>query len=345
MKYTSRNRYAVIAALSMIGMGGVCADPYDQDSEYNEEHSDHVLFADASSQNSTYTRDQRDCAFGPKCDWAPDRHSNVWVSGDFIIWGACEDGFSCQFGDTTINTTIVNSIPTTAITEHDKDIDFKWEPGFRVGAGVDWPCSGWETAVMWTHYNGKGNGHDGHNHAHWWLHFNVADAILARNFWIGSCVYLKPFTGLRYAIIKQGLRAHLETDIIAATGASVAHTTLHDKQSFWGLGPELGLEADVYIGCRWSLYASLAGAIIYGHTITKFRDKDLFTLAANTCKASGDSCTNQMVLDMAIGIRWEFKYLTFSAGLEDHNYFDYNHIGCGGNLNLYGANVSAAVHF
>jgi hypothetical protein len=52
-----------------------------------------------------------------------------------------------------------------------------------------------------------------------------------------------------------------------------------------------------------------------------------------------------MVLDIGLGIRWEFKHFTLQAGLEDHNYFDFNHIGCCGNLNLYGGNVSAAVHF
>jgi hypothetical protein len=317
-----------MTVLSMIGMGNI--------------------YAASVSENSTNTDDaikHRDCAFGYKCDAASDRSSNLWISGDLLIWNVCEGGFSCQFGDTTINTNIVNSRPTTAITEHDKDIDFEWGVGVRVGMGMDFPCTGWDTAIYWTHFNADGDGHDHNNHAHWLMHFNVGDAILGRRFWIGSCVNLRPFTGVRYAQIKQKLRTRLETQIIATTGQSIVNTRLNDKQSFWGFGPELGLEADFYIGHRWSLYGSLAGAILYGHTNTKFNDTDSFALADNICEATSESCSNQMVLDVGVGIRYEFKYLTLQAGLEHHNYFDYNHIGCCGDLNLYGANVSAAVHF
>ena len=256
MRFT---RYAILTVLSMMGMVDVCGNVCGEVA---------ALSPSRSSKNNAKTVQQPECSFGHKCYAPPHRRSNFWVSGDLLIWNVCEDGFSCEFGSTTIKTSIVNSKPTTAISQSDKDIDFEWGLGFRVGAGVDWPCSGWDFAVYWTHYNGDGDGRDGHNHADWWLHFNVYDAVFGRKFWVGSCVDLRPFTGLRYAQIKQGLRTSLETDIIAATGSSVAFSSIKDKQKLWALGPELGLEANFYFAHRWSIYGNIAGAALYGHTKT-----------------------------------------------------------------------------
>lgn len=275
----------------------------------------------------------------------PDRFSNLWISADLLIWSASEDGFSCQYGKTTINTTIVNSRPTTAISEKDEDIDFRWRPGFRVGMGADWPCSGWDVGAYWTYIHLIGRAHHHHNRALWSMYYNTGDAVFGRKFWVGHCVNLKPFAGLRYAQISQRLLSSLQTNIIAATGQSIVTTTMNDRQKFWGLGPELGLEANFYFSKNWSLYGNLSGAILYGHTTATFDDKDSFALTDNICNATSTSGSNQTVLDFGLGVRWEVKHFTFQAGLEDHNYFGFNHIACSGNLNLYGANVSAAVHF
>lgn len=342
MRYSSWTHCAAMAVLTMIGRAGVC-----DATSYELSNSDSLGQISATTVTTTSTTKvkQSDCAFGNQCKSAPDRSTNVWVSADFLYWGACEDGFSCEFGNTLINTTAVNSIPTTAIIENDRDIDFDWEPGYRVGAGVDMPCSGWDTGAFYTYYYGKGSGNDGASQANWGLHFNVADAVVGRNFWAGSCVDLRPFAGVRYAQIKQNYDAHLVTNLISSTGPSVAVSDKVDTQKFWGFGPQLGLESDFYLGHGWSLYGNVDGAILYGHTKSTFNDSDRFDSANNTCLSTSNSCSNLWAIDAGVGVRWEFDYLTLKAGLEQHTYFDYNKIGCGGNLNLYGANISAAIHF
>ena len=327
MRYTFKTQSAALAVLTLIGMGGLCAD---------------------SSTKPVPTKRkaaQKECAYGTKCNCAPNRSTNFWVSGDLLIWSANIGGLSSQYGDATINTTIVNSRPTTAIIESNQDIDFTWRPGVRIGAGFDWPCSGWETGAYWTHFHAKGSAHEHANSASSWLHFNVADALIGRKFWVGSCVSLKPFTGVRYAQIKQGLRTHLETEIIAATGSSVVVSTLRDKEKLWAFGPELGLEAVFCMGHKWSVYGNLGGAILYGHTTTTFNTLDAFALADNSCVATTHDDAVQWAVDMGLGLRWNISFLTLQAGLENHTYFDYNELGCSGDLNLYGANFSATIHF
>ena len=337
MRHISGTHYAVMTVLSILGA---------EDAFSDSPGNDAADTGQTVCQQACVPECAPMCAFGRGCcDLAPERCNNLWISGDYLYWRVCEDGFSCEFGDTTINTNIVGSKPTTAILEHDKDINFEWAPGVRVGIGIDWPCSGWDIALYGTYYGGEGDGHDLHNYADWWVHFNVADAIIGRKFWVGRCVDLRPFAGMRYAQISQRLRTNLTTNIISATGTSITKTTIKDKQKFWGLGPELGLEADFYFGCGWSLYGTLDGAVLYGHTKTSFDDIDSFVLTNNTCNATGESCDIQWVLDLGLGIRWEFRHLTLQAGVEHHNYFDYNAIGCCGDLNLFGGNVSVAVHF
>lgn len=373
MKYT---KYAAMTGLAMLGMGVVFADdlpseisaddlpPSEISANTNKpvntvkpvntiKKVGAVKTADVGKTASNdkpvdtaQAKKNQDCAFGHMtCHAAPHRRSNFWVSGDLLIWNVCEDGFTCQFGTTTVSNIIVDSIPTLAIDEKDEDIDFDWGLGVRLGMGIDWPCSGWDIAGYWTHFNGKGGGEDGRNHADWWLHYNVADAVLERKFWVGRCVSLKPSFGLRYAQIKQGLRTRLVSNLIFSTGTGIARSRINDKEKFWGLGPELGVEANFYLGHRWSLYGNLGGAMLYGHTKTIYNDEDLLRLGNAICEATSTSCANQLVLDFGLGIRWEFRHLTLQAGLEDHDYFAFNHIGCCGNLNLYGANVSATIHF
>ncbi len=347
MKFSSWTQSTALAVLSMVGSSGVC-DPI----PYKTAAIGFKKPAPTSAAVTTTTVTAPEpevvpveCAFGRKCMSAPDRSTNVWVSADLLYWGVNEDGFSCEFGTTLINTNIVDSIPTTAIVENDMDVNWDWKPGYRLGVGVDLPCSGWETGAFYTYYYGKGSESEGVNEASFRLHWNVADAVVGRNFWVGSCVGLKPFAGVRYAQISQTFDAHLESNLISATGTSVVVSNRLDKQTFWGFGPQLGLESDFYFGRGWSVYGTLDGAILYGHTRATFDDSDRFTLANNTCLATSNSSANQWVIDAGLGLSWEIKLLTLKAGLEQHTYFDFNQIGCGGNLSVYGANISAELHF
>jgi hypothetical protein len=43
------------------------------------------------------------------------------------------------------------------------------------------------------------------------------------------------------------------------------------------VGPELGVEADWYMGCKWSMYGSFDVVLYYGHTKTNIHNTDTFT--------------------------------------------------------------------
>lgn len=310
MTYVFRTKYVALAAAWMMGMSSLYADM---------------------------------CA--PVCEdncWG-----NFWVSGDLLYLRGCEEGFGCDFGTTSITTTVSSGKVITGIVEDDEDLDFDWDIGYRVGAGYGFASSCWDTAVYWTHFNENGTGDDDGNHAKWRLRFNEVDAVLGYKLKYGSCFTLRPFFGARYARIRQSISTHLETTVlIAATGASsTVISTRDDRERFWGAGPLLGFEGAFDLGCGFSVYGNLAGNLLYGEFKNEFNDSDVFAAAINNCLSSSESCSVLKGIDAGIGVRYEMCYGILQLGLEHHTYFDYNQIGCGGDLNLYGINASVRVGF
>lgn len=278
------------------------------------------------------------------CD---DDCENFWASADVLFWRACEDGFECSFGTTKISTGVSDGRIVSDIREKDKDIDFDWDAGFRIGAGYTFDCSCWEGAIYWTHFNENGNSHDCNNHAKWKLTFNQIDTVLGYEFNYNSCFNFRPFFGARYAQINQRLSTHLETIITAEAteSTSTAITIKKDREHFWGAGPLFGLEGNYFLGCSFSIYGNLAGSFLYGNFKNNFFDSDLFTTAINNCHSTKNHCGVLTGFDAGLGVRYEICSVTLQLGLEHHTYFDFNQIGCGGDLNLYGINASAVVRF
>ncbi|MEI8124136.1 MAG: Lpg1974 family pore-forming outer membrane protein [Parachlamydiaceae bacterium] len=279
-----------------------------------------------------------------ECD---EQSENSWISGDLLYWRTREDGFGCAFGSTEIETAVSNGMVVTDISERDGDIDFDWELGFSLGVGHDFDCSCWGTSVYWTHFNEAGRGHDCNNHAKWKLRFDEVDAVWGYKLNCGSFFGFRPFFGARYAQINQSLSTHLVTEILdSSTGeSSIVVSIKKGDEYFWGAGPLLGFEAEFSLGCGFSVYGDLAGAFLYGNFKDKFYDSDLFTTTVNNCHSIKNTRNVLTCFDAGLGVRYEWCRVAFQLGLEHHSYFNFNHIGCCADLNLYGVNASAIVRF
>src|SRR5581483_1145581 len=315
--------------LSLIGFGNLC-----------QLNADEFTLA-ANTEKMSNDNDKKsnmNCVFGEQCRFYPVHKDHYWFGAEALFWTVSESGFGCEFGDVTIKNRSVGGVTTTSVKERDKNIDFDWDWGFRVGTGYDFFCNGWDVEVDWTWFHDKGHRRSNDSHAHWWLHYNTVDAIFGRKFWVGSCVRLRPFTGLRYAGIRQHLRTHLETTFVTFAEDSLIKTRRKDIQKFWGVGPELGLQADCYFARGGSVYGSLTGAILFGHSKTKFKGNNSSTDIARLCSGGSSTGLSESVYDVDLGIRWEKRYMTVHAGLEYHHYSDFNQIGCCSDLNLYGVN-------
>lgn len=272
---------------------------------------------------------------------------------DLLYWRPELCGLESAFGDTTISTTVnENAIVTTTVKESDKEPDFKWNAGFRVGADVTFNC--FDIELNWTHFDGRAKFNEGAQHGHWKIKYDVIDLTFGRTFCLTSCFYLKPFIGLRGAQIHQRLKSHLETLFTSSLiGNNTVFTDKDDKEDFWGLGPQIGLNADWYLGCNFSLYGSFDVVTYYGDVKGKNVDTDTFTRTVSVCNGTKKHCFNNIATDAAIGIRWDSSTcfcgcdvnLMLKLGLEQHRIYDFSDLGSDGNLSLDGGIFAAGIGF
>lgn len=281
--------------------------------------------------------------FSNECAFMPFRCNNLWASAEFLWWRICEGGLARNFGEVRIVETTTATTTTTTIEQSDKEPDFAWDPGVRVGLGYDF-INGSDVGFYWTHFHQHTSTRDGLNRAKWDFHYDTIDARIGRKFWIACCFDVKPFAGFRYAQINQHLDTNLVTTFISPPTVLIT-TTTRDRQKFWGFGPQAGFQTDWYFACGFSLYGTLDGGILYGHFRTKFDDEDAITTAISSCDSLGYSCASLLVMDVGVGVRWEGQYVTLQAGLEHHRYSDFNQLGCSGSLDLFGANIGVGIHY
>lgn len=280
------------------------------------------------------------------------QNSGFGLRGELLYWRPELCGLEAAFGSTTIATDISsNAITTTTVTESDEEPHSKWSTGFRIGADAELNC--FDVELDWTHFNGRANFSEDAQFGHWKIKYDVVDLTFGRDFGMTPCFFVKPFIGLRGARIHQNLNSHLTTLFTALIGNNTVTTDKHDSEKFWGIGPQIGLEADWKIGCNFGLYGSFAVVTYYGHVKSKNFDTDTFTTTVSVCNGKKKHCFNNIGTDIALGIRWDKSIDCFCGcvdfmlklGAEQHRIYDFSELGADGTLSLDGGIFAAGLNY
>ena len=289
-----------------------------------------------------------------------------FVSAEFLYWRAFEDGLDICIPQEESNFVTTDGFVTSRFVGKGRDINFKWDPAFRLGAGYAFGdncgCDGWDVGVFWTHFHSHAHAsYACASHLNWKLDFDVVDLVAGYDHKLNCCFGIRPFLGLRLARIDQKL--HISEGDSSGSFSSFpsssfpfsddelfVSSTVKNTQDFKGVGPILGLEADWNIGCGFSFYASADVAWLYGKYKIKFTDSTEFIDAFDFCEISKHVDANVAVGDAAIGIRWEKCFcndlrLLVQLGFEHHRYFDYNRLGDCGDLSFDGINLGVGLRF
>lgn len=261
---------------------------------------------------------------------------NLSISGEFLYWRAFQSGLDICVPRRVSDRITPSGHVTSTFSGKGHDLDFRWDPGYRVGVRYGFACNEWDIAASWTHFHSHANGS---GHRHWNINFDVIDVTTGYEPEMGLCFDIRPFIGLRGAQIDQKLHAGHRDE---------SHK--HLKAEFEGLGPLLGLGVDWEIGCNFSLYASASVAWLYGNFHVKSFERDRFVDAVNICKLRKHLDANIAGADATIGIRWQRcfcknKQFYLQLGLEHHRYFNFNRIGCYGDLSFDGVNAGLGLGF
>ncbi|MDN3507052.1 MAG: Lpg1974 family pore-forming outer membrane protein [Simkaniaceae bacterium] len=232
-------------------------------------------------------------AFAPEC-------CGFYLNVDPVIWQA-------RVGGTGI-----------AVQENGhsrvQNLNYDWDWGFRVGIGVNTSHDAWDVLLQWTHwstdakrdFSGSTNfprfGHIEESanvvSSNWKLQYDLIDLEAAREFWISSCVSMRPFGGLRAAWIDQK-----EFDIDLEGLSSYSSYCIGQSDRYWGIGIRSGLDMQWGFGHGFSFFNDFAGNLLYSFHSVKHKEKgdgDLLFDVKNFFHIGS------AIFDMQLGLRYDW---------------------------------------
>lgn len=272
------------------------------------------------------------------------------LSADALFWTASESGLSYA--------TTTSSYDRVGKGEI-KDPDFRWDYGFRVGAGFHIPHGGWDTCMNYTWFQDTATGETKKNpedlllatlisanniadsatymfsaRANWNLSLNILDLELGKTLIPAKWVSFRPFIGTKTAWIHQKYKVKY-SGVMGPFPAQNYY--VHMKNNYWGVGPRIGLNTQFWMGYGLSVFGNLAASLVYGEFNLKHEETadDLTVTDLSPHYYAGRAIT-----DLQLGLRWDSnvckskkasvckcstakseKNFSITAGWEQHLFF------------------------
>lgn len=320
---------------------------------------------------------------GPETIIANAPVSPVTCGGDLVFtiagfyWKAEQDGL-----EYAIDTSVVGSDGVTAnrglnnlIQSRYETPDFSWDFGLRIGLGYNTPCDGWDIGAIWTYFQNGASSHieaefdDNHTllpiwsafqpafagqapmlfatdaETFWKLDLQLVDLELGRHMWASKRLDLRPFVGLRGAVIDQDFHIAYKGGSWKTLGSSGRdyNDQIHLENNYWGIGVRSGLDTRWNLGCGLGLFGDLAASLIYGRFSIAHSEKLRLATSPFTktsiLETKDSFRASRALFDLKMGVRWatllcECKYgVEVSLGWETHllmhqnQLFDVSRIG------------------
>lgn len=255
------------------------------------------------------------------CPW------NFWLDASFTYWTAYEEGL-----DLAHTTATYASSATTQV------VDFlfqhtKWEPGFKVGLGVDFGHDHWSgfaeytwfrsrtstsvglptaptgaTVPLWVVENwalDSGGTNVSAIASTWRLRMDLLDVGLTRPYYQGTHLIVAPFAGVRGTWIRQNLKIHPTP--FSSDSVLNANAFLHNKSSAWAVGPRGGLQGKWHLGWGFRIEGDMAGSIAFTRYTKVAARADIMNYSTPqhpTTTKYTDYNTIRFNNDMSVGLGW-----------------------------------------
>jgi hypothetical protein len=268
-----------------------------------------------------------------------DEGFGFWIDGDFIWWKSRLSNFDyAQMNGKTISP------------------HFSFEPGFKIGTGMDLQHDGWDgyAEYTWLYEPTLSNSQSFHHTygysslilpfaegetegtlssislmdaASWRKsQFNILDVEIGRNFFISKRLTLRPNMGIKAAALFE------KTKIIYTSASSIASAHLLLKQNLAGVGPRLGMDTLWHITKGFGIYADAAFTAFWGsfHNTLNNRYELAETFSSSSYSVFSNTQDILPVLEAGLGLSYmvwfkEKRYqLYLKAGWEEQIWIGYN---------------------
>jgi hypothetical protein len=277
----------------------------------------------------------------------------VYAFGDFLYWKATEDN---------LEEAAVFSHPTSSSNiDEINDVQFQYDPGFRVGAGCRSRTLDWDFSVLWTRFNTSADvsvGRTGTDtmillygqpgvqvqqvvvdtlNESWKLKYNMIDAVIVPGS-LGDCSFaFEPFLAVRGVQIEQQLEFNFAGTFSPAPGTSGPATgDTVGKLKYRGIGPLLGfgMKRDIYWGFNFG--GQVGASLVYGKSNLDQSQPSTVILPVvgviNTLDSFAETTYRWRAnLQFAIRLDWEKTFyesgvsIGLRAGYEGLIWFNQNH--------------------
>jgi len=258
-------------------------------------------------------------------------NGSAYVFADLLDWQVRE-GSNVQWSE------LISPIGTANPTVQLLDVSLAWNTGYRIGGGYR-SQNNWDSVIYFTSYhtdgsdqvlapgqlyspyignffqnntNGSANG-PFYNAAgiKWKFAFNTVDLELGRTFKIERYLNLRPYVGIKSAIINQNIYTTWQGPNTLFLGFPIPITTFASatenlSNDFSGIGPSFGLDS------TWPIYKLSNGSVnLIGNFSTAllwglWRYKDVFrTNTASTVTVTGNDVNGAAPMVRGfIGVEW-----------------------------------------
>jgi hypothetical protein len=228
------------------------------------------------------------------------RSWDAFVTGSFIYWQALEQGFYLY-----LLRDVDSSNPTR---QQAVNINYTFDPGFKVGLGYNFKYDDWTTYVEYTRFHSRNSFSKTRpswaaSQAFYWFSSNdlanqyrgdlkieldILDLELSRSEYRGKKLIFSPFWGLKGGFIDQSFT------FTAIFNSSFLSNTL--KTDSWLIGPRIGFYTKWLLGKGFSFNGKAAASLNY----QKFHN---MSASYQNMKIDDDSVVSPIV-EMILGFNW-----------------------------------------
>lgn len=259
------------------------------------------------------------------------------------------------------------------------DLNFGWDLGFRAGIGYDFEHDNWSLSLLYGQFvttssssvngtaisavvpsqsiylfdtpvsNSKSNGK---------IDRKSINFVLAKETFLSPYFLMKPYVGFETCWLDFSQK-------VSYTGGnflSVNSVYVTNISDFWGIGPELGLGANWYLGNGFYVEGDFATSFIYGLFDVTYKDKISYS-STNYVNFKQQFHQFSPIVMFSLGIGWGTyvnqckQFIDLSLAYEGEYWFRQNQTiqifnssisryqNVGEDLSLHGATLSFEVHF
>lgn len=264
------------------------------------------------------------------------------AEGELLYWKASVDGVA--YATTAVVREAGGAGFNLQTSGKTRTPHFDYDPGFRLGLGLQSPYDLFDLDLVWTRFYTEGrdraqgtfvpiNAEPGDKvivdsiglvvpllsipdsaSAKCGIKTNVVDVQLARGIEVSRHFFMRPFFGLRAVDLVMNWRISLERDFQFPSTIVQDDTTLKVKNDFRAAGGLIGIDLDWRFAKRFGIQTRGAGALVYGLSQEKTRQKYRFVAAGSSAeseemfKAKNGFYTLKGLWELFAGVFWEARF-------------------------------------